>query len=144
MSNNNKQELIKKELEKFTELLFLIKEFSNVKLVNGNHSVLDEIEQQNEILKLIDRDWSMEAQKIQCLTDLYLDAKKPKEKTLEELLKITTSFTTLFSRLAEKRGTISSLRYIYDQLFCYIEAEEEYNTQTAILEKLNKIPDKKE
>lgn len=135
----------KRDFEEIATLLYLIKSFENIKAVNGNYSILDEIEQQTEILRLVDRDWSIEAKKIEDLTNLYLNRKKePEQEILKKFLEVTSSLCSLFSELANKRGIISSLLYSYEQIFSYLESLTELEANEQELEKLNNIPDKKE
>lgn len=139
------KEEVKRDLEEICELLYFIKGFEKVMAVNGNYSIMDEIEQQSLILQIIDRDWSIEAQKIQKLTDLFFNTRNlPGEEVLKQWTLITNSLLTIFTELAEKRGIISSLRYAYDQLFAHLESLQEVDENAETLEELDKLPDKQE
>ena len=140
-----KEEEVKKELEKTCELLYFIKSYEKIEAVNGNYSILDEVERLDSILGLIDRDWGEEAQKIQELNDLFFNGKHQSTQiVLKKWTEITLSLSTLFAKLAEKRGFIMSTHYAYEQLFCYLEGLEETEIHKRDLEKLENIPDKEE
>lgn len=111
---------MKQESDHFENLLKSIKEFSDYKKINSDLSLLDEIERMNEILTILDRNWSIGIVEIhQACAHFILNAKCSRQE-MKEICEAVNHWDEFALNLAQHSDFIRRQHYIYEQLLCYL------------------------
>lgn len=115
---------MEKETEHFALLLQSIKQFGNEKNMMTDLSLLDEIEKMQQLLSVLDRDWSVGIKEIHETCSCFILNTKYSRQEMKEVCEAVQHWTEFAVHIAQYADFIRHTHYIYEQLFCYLNEKE--------------------
>lgn len=115
---------MEKETEHFALLLQSIKQFGSEKKIMTDLSLLDEIEKMQQLLEILDRDWSVGIKEIHQASSHFILNTKYSRQEMREVCEAVQHWTEFAVQIAQYADFIRQTCHLYTQLFCYLDRKD--------------------